>query len=91
MEFVEGRTLEAMMEEGQVLNAAFLAGFIEQTAAALDYAHGREIVHRDIKPANMMITPQGGVKVTDFGIARIASSNLTQTRHRDGDAELHVA
>ena len=79
MEFVEGRTLEAMMEEGQALNAAFLAGFLEQTAAALDYAHGREIVHRDIKPANMMITPQGGVKVTDFGIARIASSNLTQT------------
>ena len=79
MEFVEGRTLEAMMEEGQVLNAAFLAGFLEQTAAALDYAHGREIVHRDIKPANMMITPQGGVKVTDFGIARIASSKLTQT------------
>ena len=79
MEFVEGRTLEMLMGEGRARDTAFLARFIEQTAAALDYAHASQIVHRDVKPANMMITPQGGVKVTDFGIARIASSKLTQT------------
>ena len=79
MEFVEGRTLETLMGEGRARDTAFLARFIEQTAAALDYAHASQIVHRDVKPANMMITPQGGVKVTDFGIARIASSKLTQT------------
>ena len=79
MEFVEGRTLEMLMAEGRARDTAFLTRFIEQTAAALDYAHASQIVHRDVKPANMMITPQGGVKVTDFGIARIASSKLTQT------------
>ena len=79
MEFVEGRTLEMLMQEGLARDAAFLVRFLEQTAAALDYAHERDIVHRDVKPANMMITPEGGTKVTDFGIARIASSKLTQT------------
>ena len=79
MEFVEGRTLESMMRSGAAGDPEFIADFLHQTAAALDYAHGKDIVHRDIKPANMMITPEGGVKITDFGIARIASSQLTQT------------
>ncbi len=79
MEFVEGRTLEAMMNAGETREPGFIVDVLQQTAAALDYAHSREIVHRDIKPANIMVTAEGRVKITDFGIARISSSKLTQT------------
>ena len=79
MEFVEGKTLETLMESNLASDFEFIADLASQTGAALDYAHSKEIVHRDIKPANIMVTPDGGVKITDFGIARISSSKLTQT------------
>ena len=79
MEFVDGETLQALMDSGRAEDAEFIADILRQTAAALDYAHSKEIVHRDIKPANIMVTGDGIVKITDFGIARISSSQLTQT------------
>ena len=79
MEFVDGETLQAMMDSGRAEEPEFIADILRQTAAALDYAHSKEIVHRDVKPANIMVTPDGTVKITDFGIARISSSKLTQT------------
>ena len=79
MEFVEGRTLESMMNAGEVKDLVTVDRLIEQMSSALDYAHAREIVHRDIKPANILVTPEGDIKITDFGIARIASSKMTQT------------
>ena len=79
MEFVEGRTLEGMMNGGEVGDLNTVAQLIDQMASALDYAHAREIVHRDIKPANILVTHEGEMKITDFGIARIASSKMTQT------------
>ena len=79
MEYVEGETLQAMMDSGRVGDPEFISDILRQTASALDYAHSKEIIHRDIKPANIMVTGDGTVKITDFGIARISSSTLTQT------------
>ena len=79
MEFVDGETLQTMMEDGRTKDPQFISDILRQAASALDYAHSREIVHRDVKPANIMVTADGTVKITDFGIARISSSTLTQT------------
>ncbi len=69
MEYVEGDTLAQRLEFGAFSTADTL-NYISQVLAALSYAHGKGIIHRDIKPANMMLTPQGVVKLMDFGIAR---------------------
>lgn len=79
MEFVEGRTLDSVVRQGRCDDLPFAADVLKQTASALDYAHKKGIIHRDVKPANLMLTPGGGVKVMDFGIARAGSSHLTQT------------
>ncbi len=79
MELVEGRTLDVIIQQGRVEDLTFGADILKQTSSALDYAHGKGIVHRDIKPSNLILTPGGGVKIMDFGIARAGSSNLTQT------------
>ncbi len=79
MEYVEGITLDKMMEAGPVpIDKA--ADYIAQVLSALSYAHARGVVHRDLKPANMMITSSGLVKLMDFGIAKMtADRKLTQT------------
>lgn len=79
MEFVEGRTLEELMHAGEVGDLKAVAQLVDQMAGALDYAHARQIVHRDAKPSNILVTPDGHIKITDFGIARITSSQMTQT------------
>ncbi|MEX2393851.1 MAG: protein kinase, partial [Actinomycetota bacterium] len=80
MEYIEGKTLrDIIREEGPLLpeRAAELTG---DACSGLGFAHSHGIVHRDVKPANIMLTPNGEVKVTDFGIARAASSEtVTQT------------
>ena len=79
MEFVEGQSLAARLAQGPVATADAVT-YIDQVLDALDYAHARQVVHRDVKPANMLLTPQGVVKLTDFGIARSASDqSLTLT------------
>jgi serine/threonine protein kinase len=80
MEFVNGPTLERTLSGEQPPSQQIVLAVLRQTAAALDYAHKKGIVHRDIKPANIMIDGDGTVKITDFGIAKIAASQqLTQT------------
>ncbi len=69
MEYVQGDTLAHRLELGAFSTADTL-NYISQVLSALSYAHGKGIIHRDIKPANMMLTPQGVVKLMDFGIAR---------------------
>jgi serine/threonine-protein kinase len=79
MELVEGMSLEALLESKQFLEESTILHVARQVADALGYAHEHGIVHRDIKPANIMLTKDGRVKVADFGIAKVASSKMTQT------------
>ncbi len=72
MELVPGEALSAIIERERVLPTDRVLDFVAQTAAALQAAHAAGLVHRDIKPGNLLITPDGRVKITDFGIARIA-------------------
>jgi eukaryotic-like serine/threonine-protein kinase len=88
MEYVEGRTLrEVIRNEGPLMpeRAAEIASDVCQALAA---AHARGLIHRDIKPGNVMLTPDGTVKVMDFGIARATTSEtITQTSAVIGTAQ----
>ena len=85
MELVDGITLKQYMERrGGYLNWKESLHFAMQIAKALEHAHNQGIVHRDIKPHNVMILKNGSAKVTDFGIARIMSSQNTLTREALG-------
>ena len=77
MEFVNGPPLEKMLLTEQTPDKETILSILRQTAAALDYAHRKGIVHRDIKPANIMIHEDGTAKVTDFGVAKIVSQQMT--------------
>jgi serine/threonine protein kinase len=79
MEFVNGPAFENMLGAAQTPDKDTLLSILRQIASALDYAHRKGIIHRDIKPANIMIHEDGSAKVTDFGIAKIASQAMTQT------------
>jgi eukaryotic-like serine/threonine-protein kinase len=88
MELVPGQPLSNIIEREQVLSPDRTLSIISQTAKALTIAHNQGLVHRDIKPGNLMITPEGRVKVTDFGIARLADQvPLTATGQVMGTAQ----
>lgn len=72
MELVPGEALSTILERDGSLSTDKTLDIVAQTAAALQAAHAAGLVHRDIKPGNLLITPDGRVKITDFGIARIA-------------------
>jgi TonB family protein len=77
MEFLEGQSLSSRLKSGAALKLREIAGLVQSVAEAIDHAHRHRIVHRDIKPANIMLLDDGSVKVLDFGVARLDSSNLT--------------
>jgi serine/threonine protein kinase len=77
MEFVNGPPFEKMLKVDKTPDKETLLSIFRQTAAALDYAHKKGIVHRDIKPANIMIHEDGTAKITDFGVAKIMSQQMT--------------
>ena len=78
MELLEGKSLQQILRE-QYLSFDATAELAAQVADALDAAYGYKIVHRDVKPANVMVGPTGRAKLTDFGVARMESSSMTQT------------
>ena len=80
MELVPGDSLAKILEDRKVLPANEVLDIVAQTARALYSAHQDGLVHRDVKPGNLLITPDGHVKITDFGIARVADQvSLTAT------------
>ncbi len=80
MEYVEGVTLAQLVERDGALSSDDASPLVVQAADALTAAHEAGIVHRDVKPSNMLVTPDGRVKLSDFGIARAeADASLTQT------------
>jgi eukaryotic-like serine/threonine-protein kinase len=88
MELVPGQPLSSIIERERVLSPDRTLSIIAQTARALSVAHAQGLVHRDVKPGNLLIMPDGNVKVTDFGIARLADQvPLTQTGQVMGTAQ----
>ncbi|MBQ8802122.1 MAG: Stk1 family PASTA domain-containing Ser/Thr kinase [Tyzzerella sp.] len=79
MELVEGITLKDYIQKKGQLSPKEVVGITVQVCSAIDMAHSHNIVHRDIKPQNIIISKEGKVKVTDFGIAKATSSNTIST------------
>jgi serine/threonine protein kinase len=87
MEFVEGTDLATLVEARGPLPAAQACDLVCQAARGLQHAHEQGMVHRDIKPSNLLLTPQGVLKVLDFGLARLArpdTSDLSSSLTREG-------
>jgi serine/threonine protein kinase len=84
MEYIEGTDLKMLMREVRMLGYRRAANIAIEVLSALQYAHDRGVVHRDIKPANIMILESGHVKVADFGVARVESSDLTRVGYMVG-------
>lgn len=90
MEFVKGRTVSQLLSNGDALPIDEAVQIVVGVLSALEYSHREGIVHRDIKPGNIMLTPDGKVKVMDFGIARAiadSSATMTQTNSVVGTAQ----
>lgn len=79
MEYIAGTTLKQVIQQDAPLSTEKTIHIAGRIAKALEFAHEHDIIHRDIKPQNVMITQNGEIKVTDFGIARLGSSS-TMTR-----------
>jgi serine/threonine-protein kinase len=77
MEYVEGTGLREYLNRKATFDIGQIVAIMSQLLLALDFAHERGVVHRDVKPANLILTGTGALKVADFGIARIDTSNLT--------------
>jgi eukaryotic-like serine/threonine-protein kinase len=83
MEKIDGQTLAHLLATQPQLDIGIVLRIVREAAAALDYAHRKGIVHRDIKPANLMLDESAAVKVADFGIAKITTSQ-TRTESAGG-------
>lgn len=87
MEYVNGTDLKSLVTQRGPLDPMKAAEYGQQVCAALSVAHGYDIIHRDIKPHNLVLTPDGTIKVMDFGIARAGNTTMTQTGSVLGTAQ----
>src|SRR6187399_2416239 len=79
LELLEGGSLRSMLDGGTLLTVAQAARVGRDVAAALEYAHARDVLHRDVKPANLLFDEHGIVRVADFGLARaLAEASWTE-------------
>jgi serine/threonine protein kinase len=86
MEFIEGQTLKALIEQDGALTLAKLLDIGIQVAEALEAAHEVGLIHRDIKPANILVTPRGRAKVLDFGLAKIVRTIVDGPGNKGNEA-----
>ncbi len=87
MEFVDGRTLKAIVQDEGPLAPARAIDLTVQVLRAVRFAHKRGVIHRDLKPHNVMVDAEDRAKVTDFGIAKAGASDMTQTGSIMGTAQ----
>jgi serine/threonine-protein kinase len=87
MEYVKGTDLKSLVTRQGPLDPHKVAEYGAQVCGALTVAHGYDIIHRDIKPHNIVLTPDGTIKVMDFGIARAGNTTMTQTGSVLGTAQ----
>ena len=88
MEFVRGETLDSCLRRTGAMPVQYATQLFCHSLEGIEHAHQMGVVHRDIKPANMMITPNGSIKVMDFGIARmLGASRMTRAGHLVGTIE----
>lgn len=80
MPYISGGTLRDVMERDNQMSFVDALNYLEQMAAALDFAHARGVIHRDIKPANMLLTPDGRLLLTDFGLVKLTDNQSEQIR-----------
>jgi hypothetical protein len=80
MEYLEGDDLQRTIDSGKKFELVEITDIMSQVADALECAHQAGVIHRDVKPANIMLLSRGGVKLMDFGIARLAGGNTQQTK-----------
>lgn len=88
MEYIRGESLSQVLQRRRTLPEHLMLDVLEQTAHGLSAIHAANLVHRDIKPGNLLVTPEGTVKITDFGIAKAAEAvPLTRTGMVVGTAQ----
>ncbi len=90
MQYLEGNSLEDLLRAHRPMPLLEKINIIAEVCQGLGYAHQHGIIHRDIKPANIMILNDGGVKIVDFGIARLGDHSLTQDRTVRRQSLLHT-